>query len=147
MSDSFTAMIYRPDSDAYGLCAEDYAMRGPAPVVSTNQLENATNDTSIVLGVRNGALAANCGEHARGRFIVPFRCFSAEDRSMSMRMYALALLLLPREPLAAAGIYDLELVALRDDIYLIRRPDPLRQPAKATSSSRIRIDGGEATAG
>ena len=49
---------------------------------------------------------------------------------MSMRMYALSLLLLPLELLAAAGVYDLELVALRDDIYLIRRPDPLRQPVE-----------------
>jgi glyoxylase-like metal-dependent hydrolase (beta-lactamase superfamily II) len=49
---------------------------------------------------------------------------------MSMRMYALSLLLLPLELLAGAGVYDLELIALRDDIYLIRRPDPLRQPVE-----------------
>ena len=130
MSDSFTAMIYRPDSDAYALCAEHYALRGPVLVVSMKRLENATNDTPILLAVRNGALAANHGEHARGRFIVSLRCFRRRTDQCRCACTRCRCSCSLSSCLRAAGVYDLELIALRDDIYLIRRPDPLRQPVE-----------------
>jgi glyoxylase-like metal-dependent hydrolase (beta-lactamase superfamily II) len=34
---------------------------------------------------------------------------------------------------SASGVFDLEIVPLRQDIYLIRRPDPLRQPVEGNS--------------
>jgi glyoxylase-like metal-dependent hydrolase (beta-lactamase superfamily II) len=44
-------------------------------------------------------------------------------------MLVLTLLAIQR-PVAAGGIYDLELVPIRPGIYLLRRPDPLRQPVE-----------------
>jgi glyoxylase-like metal-dependent hydrolase (beta-lactamase superfamily II) len=39
-------------------------------------------------------------------------------------------LLAVEKPVSAGGIYDLELVPVKPGIYLLRRPDPLRQPVE-----------------
>jgi glyoxylase-like metal-dependent hydrolase (beta-lactamase superfamily II) len=49
---------------------------------------------------------------------------------MSRRLCVSLLIWVAAAPALAGGVYDLELTALRDDIYLLRRPDPLRQPVE-----------------
>lgn len=51
---------------------------------------------------------------------------------MLLRNVAIALLALSvvADASAAGGAYDLEIVPLKPDVYLIRRPDPLRQPVE-----------------
>jgi glyoxylase-like metal-dependent hydrolase (beta-lactamase superfamily II) len=58
------------------------------------------------------------------------------------------LAVLPRPASADGGIYDLELVPVKPQIYLIRRPDPLRQPVECNvtfivnDQDVIVVDGG-----
>ena len=49
---------------------------------------------------------------------------------MKSYVLLLSLILALPAPTRAAGIYDLELVPVKPQIYLIRRPDPLRQPVE-----------------
>jgi glyoxylase-like metal-dependent hydrolase (beta-lactamase superfamily II) len=60
----------------------------------------------------------------------------------------LILLVILAAPAPAAGIYDLELVPVKPGIYLIRRPDPLRQPVECNAAVIVNeqdvvvVDGG-----
>ena len=47
-----------------------------------------------------------------------------------LALLLLALLIVHRPAEAGGGIYDLELVNVKPGIYLLRRPDPLRQPVE-----------------